>query len=200
VASRLASILVSAFVLYSGYIVPYFNMKKWIRWIYWINPLNYGFAALMDNEFKRVNLDCVGQYITPRNLPGLTKYPNVVGPNQVCTLQGAAPGTQIVAGTDYIKAGFAYYVNDQWRDWGFLIVFFIAFLLMQMGAMEYFKHGADMPAITVFSKENKERKALNATLLENKERYRKGEAEQDLSSMSVFSLSLSLEASNLTIW
>jgi ATP-binding cassette subfamily G (WHITE) protein 2 (SNQ2) len=137
----------------------------------------------MDNEFKRIDLACVGQYITPRNLPGVTKYPDTVGPNQVCTLQGGQAGSPSVSGTAYINAGFAYYVNDQWRDWGILIVFFVAFLIMQMGAMEFFKHGADMPAITVFSKENKERKALNARLLENKEKFRKGEAEQDLSSM-----------------
>lgn len=40
-----------------------------------------------------------------------------------------------------------------------------------------------MPAINVFAKENKERKALNETLQANKERYRKGEVEQDLSDL-----------------
>jgi ATP-binding cassette subfamily G (WHITE) protein 2 (SNQ2) len=40
-----------------------------------------------------------------------------------------------------------------------------------------------MPAINVFAKENKERKALNEELEKNKEAFRKGDKEQDLSGL-----------------
>jgi hypothetical protein len=32
------------------------NMPNWLVWIYHINPANYAFAALMANEFGRVDL------------------------------------------------------------------------------------------------------------------------------------------------
>lgn len=39
VASRLAAFLVSGMVLFSGYLIPVFNMKRWLFWIYYLNPL-----------------------------------------------------------------------------------------------------------------------------------------------------------------
>lgn len=49
--------------------------------------------------------------------------------------------------------------------------------------MENLSHGAGAPSITVFAKENGERKRLNAKLMAEKEKFRKGEAEQDLSGL-----------------
>jgi hypothetical protein len=54
---------------------------------------------------------------------------------------------------------------------------------MQGIAMETLNHGQNMPAIAFFERENKERKALNEKLAENKIAYRKGEREQDLSGL-----------------
>ena len=77
-----------------------------------------GFAALMENEFGRISLACVGDYITPRNVGAVTKYPNDLGANQVCTLPGAQPGNPEVNGADYIFAGYQYRVDEQWRNFG----------------------------------------------------------------------------------
>jgi ATP-binding cassette, subfamily G (WHITE), member 2, SNQ2 len=49
VAARLAAFLISGMVLYTGYMIPVFAMKRWLFWISYIDPLNYGFAALMIN-------------------------------------------------------------------------------------------------------------------------------------------------------
>lgn len=62
----------------------------------------------MMNEFERVTLQCDGAYITPRNVGNLTKYPLVLGANQVCTLRGSTPGIAAVPGRDYILANFEY--------------------------------------------------------------------------------------------
>lgn len=67
----------------------------------------------MDNEFKRINLACVGSYITPSG----GQYPNQLGANQVCTLQGSTAGNPVVPGRDYLQAAFQYDVADQWRNW-----------------------------------------------------------------------------------
>ena len=61
----------------------------------------------MANEFRNIDLTCDGAYVTPRNIGNITKFPVVLGPNQVCTLPGALPGAVIVPGRDYIAASFA---------------------------------------------------------------------------------------------
>ncbi|MBW0499304.1 hypothetical protein O181_039019, partial [Austropuccinia psidii MF-1] len=53
-AARLASALVITMVLYSGYMIQEEAMKKWLIWLYYLNPVNYAFAALMGNEFKHL--------------------------------------------------------------------------------------------------------------------------------------------------
>jgi ABC-type multidrug transport system permease subunit len=75
-------------------------MKRWLFWIYYINPVNYGFSSLMINEFKDLNLLC----IAPSIVPSGAGYPTNVGANQVCTLRGAVAGQQYVTGTEYIAA------------------------------------------------------------------------------------------------
>ncbi|GAA5965734.1 hypothetical protein JCM21900_006739 [Sporobolomyces salmonicolor] len=180
-ASRLASVLITSMILYSGYLIPIFAQHRWLFWISYLNPLQFGFSAAMSNEFKRINLLCDSTYILPHNLNGaFPQYPSELGPNQVCTLAGSRPGNAYVAGRDYIQASFQYDIGEQWRNWGIVIVFFVGFNIIQAGLAEYLKHGADAPAINVFAKENKERKALNETLEKNKEAFRRGEIEQDL--------------------
>ncbi|KAK4699639.1 hypothetical protein P7C70_g6621, partial [Phenoliferia sp. Uapishka_3] len=166
-----------------GYLIPVYSMKRWLYWIYYINPLNYAFQAAMENEFGRISLTCDGSYITPYNVGGLTKYPTELGPNQVCTLLGSTAGSSVVPGRDYIKAAFEYEAGDLWRNFGITIAFFLAFNLLQAFVVDKFKHGADAPQINVFRKEDGETKELNTTLLQNKDAFRRGEAEQDLSSL-----------------
>ena len=62
-------------ISYAGYIIPLFNMKRWLFWISYINPLYYAFSGCMENEFMRLQLSCDGNYITPRNGGVLSKYP-----------------------------------------------------------------------------------------------------------------------------
>ncbi|GAA5979902.1 hypothetical protein JCM11641_007581 [Rhodosporidiobolus odoratus] len=183
-ASRLASFIVTIMILYSGYLIPIFSQKRWLFWLTYLNPLNYSFSAAMENEFKRLDLQCVGTYITPSSLGGLLpQYPEALGPNQVCTLAGSTAGNPAVPGRDYLSAAYDYNVSEQWRNWGISIVFFVGFNLIQAYLAELLDHGASAPAINVFAKENKERKGLNEELEKNKEAFRKGEVEQDLSNL-----------------
>ncbi|KAF9512472.1 hypothetical protein BS47DRAFT_1363141 [Hydnum rufescens UP504] len=179
VAARLAAFIVTAMVVYSGYLIPVFQMKRWLFWIYHINPVNYGFSALMENEFKRIDLSCEGGNIVPRNMDGLTQYGTTLGPNQVCTLAGSTPGSTIVTGAAYIRKAFTYSPGQQWRNFGILIVFFVGFQIMQMIAIEY-TQSAVPPAIVIFEREDAEKKKLNERLMERKEAARRGELEQDL--------------------
>ncbi len=122
IAARLASILISFMVIYSGYLIPYAGMKKWIGWVYWINPLNYGFESLMINEFSRINLQCDAAYIIPRNYGNVNTFSNTVqNVNQVCTLAGSTAGSNFVSGSAYIEASFGYITAHRWRVSGHFI-------------------------------------------------------------------------------
>ncbi|GAA5952195.1 hypothetical protein JCM10213_004061 [Rhodosporidiobolus nylandii] len=184
-ASRLASFVVTVMILYSGYLIPIFAQHRWLFWLSYLNPLNFAFSAAMENEFKRIDLDCVGTYITPNSLGGvLPQYPDALGPNQVCTLAGASAGNPVVPGRDYISAGYDYQVSEQWRNWGITIVFWFGFSVIQAYLAEILDHGASAPAINVFLPENKERKELNERLEERKEKARRGELEQNMDGLA----------------
>ncbi|PLW16746.1 hypothetical protein PCANC_12305 [Puccinia coronata f. sp. avenae] len=178
-AARMASALVMSMVLYSGYMIPEPAMKRWLVWIYHINPVNYAFAALMANEFKRLDIACVGPYI----LPNGPDYPSTLGPNQICTLRGSQPGNPIVSGADYIRASFNYSTHHVWRNFGIQCGYIVLFMTALFLAVENLALGAGMPAINVFAKENAERKKLNEALQAQKEAFRKGVAEQNLSGL-----------------
>ena len=92
----------------------------------------------MDNEFMRIALRCDGDYIIPRNPPGLSKYPEIVGPNQACTLYGATPGLDTVDGASYITAGYSLSVHDLWRrNFVVLIGWFLFYQIAQAILIEY---------------------------------------------------------------
>ena len=137
-AFRMSIVFVPNIIQYSGYLIPEFLMKRWLFWIYYINPFSYSWAGLMESEFSRISLVCDGAYVVPRNGPGMDKYPNVVGPNQACTLYGAQPGSNTISGADYIKAGYTLDVDDLWRR-NFLVVlgWFFFFIISQMFVIEY---------------------------------------------------------------
>ncbi|KAG8903275.1 hypothetical protein FRB99_003542 [Tulasnella sp. 403] len=163
-AFRVAALVVPNMISYAGYIIPRRSMRKYIFWLFWLNPMGYSFSGLMENEFKRVNLLCDGNYITPRNAPGQNTYPDDLGPNQVCTFFGAQPGQPYVRGADYIDVGFSLKTDQLWKlNFVVLFVLFIAFQITQAVAMEFVNFGA-MGGFQIFVKENKETKALNEQL------------------------------------
>ena len=137
-AFRVSVIFVPNITQYSGYLIPESLMKRWLFWIYYINPLSYSWAALMESEFSRISLICEDSYVVPRNGPGMDKYPNIVGPNQACTLYGAAPGSSIVSGAEYIKTGYGLDVNDLWRR-NFIVLagWLLFFIVAQVFVIEY---------------------------------------------------------------
>ncbi|GAA6001205.1 uncharacterized protein JCM10292_006956 [Rhodotorula paludigena] len=183
-ANRYVSAIVTFFELYSGYLIPIYAQKRWLFWISYLSPFQYGYAAALANEFKRLNLTCDGDYIFPNSLDGeLPQYPTTLGDNQVCTLAGATPGSNIIPGRDYISAAYGYEVSEQWRNWGILVAMFAGILIIQAICAEVIPDGNSIPQVDVFQHENKERKELNEKLQKNKAAYRKGEMEQDLSGL-----------------
>ena len=101
-AIKFAATIITLFVLTSGYLIQYQSQQVWLRWIFYINALGLGFAALMENEFGRISLECTGESLVPSG-PGYTSISN-----QVCTLPGSVAGTLDISGGDYITQGVSW--------------------------------------------------------------------------------------------
>ncbi|KAH9927900.1 CDR ABC transporter-domain-containing protein, partial [Epithele typhae] len=83
-----------------------------LKWITWINPLRYGFEAMMANEFHAIHAECS---------------------TLVCTTVGSEPGSSTVSGARYVELAYSYTYDHVWRNFGVLIAFgvgFISFLLI----------------------------------------------------------------------
>ncbi|KAJ7103152.1 ABC-2 type transporter-domain-containing protein [Mycena belliarum] len=164
-AFRLAVFFIPNFIEYTGYIIPVMRMKRWLFWIYYINPVAYAWQGCMQNEFMRIRLTCDGTYVIPRNIGALTKYPDGLGPNQACTLFGSDIGSSIISGTSYLSAGYGINVSDIWRRnllvlFGFLILFQITQIL----SLEYFPQYDQDLSVNIFAKEDKDAKKRNEIL------------------------------------
>ncbi|OCF43306.1 ATP-binding cassette transporter [Kwoniella heveanensis CBS 569] len=200
-AARLASVLISIMVTYTGYMIPVQQMKRWLFWLFYLNPLSYGYEAIFVNEFSRIDLTCDSSYIIPRNIPqaGITGYPDTVGPNQLCSIFGSTAGSGVVSGSNYMNAGYSYTKAHRWRNFGILVGFLLFFLALQMFFIEYLQQGAKHFAINVFKKENKDLKAKNDRLAERREAFRAGKLEQDLSGLKMRPEPFTWEGLNYTV-
>ncbi|KAG9240033.1 putative Brefeldin A resistance protein [Calycina marina] len=122
-ASKASGFLLSALIMYTGYMIPKPEMKPWFSWIFWIDPLAYGFEAILANEMKSQIIPCVNDNLVP-NGPGYTS-----ATNQACAgIGGAIPGATSVTGEQYL-ASLDYSTRHIWRN--FVIIwalwaFFVA--------------------------------------------------------------------------
>ncbi|KAJ3545283.1 hypothetical protein NMY22_g2500 [Coprinellus aureogranulatus] len=171
-AMRLAVFFIPNFIIYSGFMIPVDSMKRFLFWIYYIDPVSYAWQAAMENEFMRINLTCDGSSVIPRNILGLvTKYPDQLSVNQVCTLYGSTGGSAIISGTDYIKAGYGLDPKDIWRqNLPVLIAFFLAFEIAQILALEYYPQYGFNTALSFFVRDTDETRQLNQAQEEKKAR------------------------------
>ncbi|KAH6696966.1 ABC-2 type transporter-domain-containing protein [Plectosphaerella plurivora] len=103
-----ASVILLALVLYSGFVISIDNMRDWISWARWGNPVYYGLEALMANEFHGVDFSI---------------YANVSAVSRACASIGSVPGQDFVSGTTYIETAYRYNPDVRWRNWGVMIAF-----------------------------------------------------------------------------
>lgn len=122
-ASKVSGFSVSAMILYIGYQIAKPAMHPWFVWLYWIDPLSYGFEAVMANEFKDTTIPCVYNNLIPNYLP---QYLDPA--HQSCAgVGGAAPGATSVSGEDYL-ASLSYSPSHIWRNVGILFAWWIFYV------------------------------------------------------------------------
>lgn len=107
-----AAILILGLVMYTGFTIPPTYMLGWSKWIRYVNPVSYGFEALMVNEFHNRNFEC-NMYVPTG--PG---YEDVSGLQRACSSVGSVPGQTFVSGDAYITSAFNYQAKNKWRNFG----------------------------------------------------------------------------------
>jgi ABC-type multidrug transport system permease subunit/ABC-type multidrug transport system ATPase subunit len=125
-AAKVSGLIISASIMYTGYMIKKFQMndRPWLVWLYWINPLAYGFDALLSNEFHGKSIDCVGTNLIP-NGPGYTDVSH-----QSCAgVGGAVPGRTTLTGDDYL-ASLSYSHKHVWRNFGIVWAFWALFVVI----------------------------------------------------------------------
>lgn len=145
VATRITGVLIQALVVYTGYLIPPSSMHPWFSWLRWINPVAYGFEALMANEFYNLDLQCVPPYIVPQ-VPGAEPQ------YQSCAVQGSTPGSLTVRGSNYISTAFTYSRSHLWRNIGFICAFFVFFVCLTALGMEMQKPNKGGGAVTIYKR------------------------------------------------
>ncbi|KAL5335822.1 ABC-2 type transporter-domain-containing protein [Aspergillus crustosus] len=161
-ALNFVSVLITLFILTSGYLVQWPSAQVWLRWFYYINPFGLGFASLMVNEFKGLNMTCTSESLVPSG----DGYDDMS--HQVCTLAGGEAGSRIIPGESYVSTTFNYRREDLWRNFGVMVALIVAFLAMNLYFGEVVRFNAGGKTVTFFQKENAERKRLNEALMEKR--------------------------------
>jgi ABC-type multidrug transport system permease subunit/ABC-type multidrug transport system ATPase subunit len=137
-ASKVSGFLISALIMYTGYMITKPQMHPWFGWIYWINPLAYGFDALLSNEFHNKIIPCVANNLIP-NGPG---YENVADHQSCAGVSGAIQGNNYVTGEQYL-ASLSYSHNHVWRNFGILWAWWVLFVAVTIIATSRWKAASE---------------------------------------------------------
>ncbi|OAX36457.1 pleiotropic drug resistance ABC transporter [Rhizopogon vinicolor AM-OR11-026] len=143
-ATALAGVVVVIVSLFTGYTIPKPDIPGALRWVMYINPVRYGFEALLMNEFHNLNATC--SLLVPSG-PG---YQNASLANQVCATVGAQPGQSYVDGNLFANLSFEYYYSNLWKNFGIICAFLIGFLVILFIATEFNTATAFDTTVTLF--------------------------------------------------
>ncbi|PSN65506.1 ABC transporter [Corynespora cassiicola Philippines] len=156
-ASKVSGFSVTALILYIGYQIKKPAMHPWFVWIYWINPLSYGFESLMSNEFEGVDIPCVYSNLIPNYLPQYTDPAH-----QACAgVGGAAPGATSVSGEDYLRS-LSYSPGHIWRNVGILFAWWAFFIALTIFFTLRWNDAAGSGGSLLIPRENRKKVAITA--------------------------------------
>jgi len=139
-----AAILILAIVIYTGFAIPTNYMLGWARWINYLDPVAYGFEALMINEFSGQRYPC------SNFVPSGAGYGNVGAENRICSTVGSRAGQSFVNGDDFINSSYQYYHAHKWRNFGILIGFLLFFFFTYLAAAEFITAKKSKGEVLVF--------------------------------------------------
>ena len=138
------AVITLGLIIYTGFALPIPYIHGWAIWIRYINPVAFGFEALMINEFAGREFEC-SQYV-----PAGPGYDNVAPAQHICTPVGSKLGSAVVQGTDYLEQSFSYDPVHKWRNFGILLVFLVGLTLTYLIASEYITEKRSKGEVLVF--------------------------------------------------
>ncbi|AFR98586.2 ABC transporter PMR5 [Cryptococcus neoformans C23] len=124
VAIRYGCLALSVVLTSSGFALPPPRQLRWISWLRRATPCSWAFEALLANEFRARILTCSSTDLIPSG-PG---YDDIR--YQVCSINGAQPGSLNVAGMDYVNFVYGFEVSHVWRNVGILWAYFVVYVIM----------------------------------------------------------------------
>ncbi|KDQ56615.1 hypothetical protein JAAARDRAFT_131673 [Jaapia argillacea MUCL 33604] len=145
-AQAVAGIVLLGLTLYTGYNIPKPYMIGALRWITYINPLRYGYEAILTNEFHTLNGQCAT--LVPQG-PG---YEGVSLVNQVCSAVGSIPGQRTVNGDRFVGLSYGYYYSNLWMNFGVVCAFGIGLLVILLLLTEFRTSASVKTAVMLFKR------------------------------------------------
>lgn len=142
-----AALLIFVLVVTAGFVIPVVDMRPWIRWINYINPMGYAFEAVMINEFRNKYFECSD--IIPRG----SEYENTPSEYKICNVASASPGQFSIFGNDYLVKKFKYNTGHLWRNLGILFGFCAFYFTLYIFFTEFVKGARSKGEILVFPRE-----------------------------------------------
>lgn len=98
-----------------------------------MNPIAWGYKALLVNEMSGQQYSCEGQGNSVPYGPGYDDWNY-----KVCTMKGGNPGENFVMGDNYLKTALSYEPNQLWApDFVVLVAYFLLFTFVTAAAMEW---------------------------------------------------------------
>jgi ABC-type multidrug transport system ATPase subunit/ABC-type multidrug transport system permease subunit len=137
------TIVTIGLVIYSGFPMPTPYMHGWARWINWVDPIAYGFEALMINEFHDRNFNC--STFIPTG-PGYSQNSS----SRACSAVGSVAGQTWVSGDAYLESSFQYSHSHKWRNIGVLIAFWIVLTAIYLAATDFIPAKKSKGEVLVF--------------------------------------------------
>ena len=162
------AVIVTAMVLYTGFVLPVRDMQDWLRWLEHLDPISYAYESLVINELRGRRFDC--NAFVPA-------YDEATAEQRTCGVRGGEPGSDFVNGDDYIRRQLGYDPGNIWRwanpvnglrsrnlfltlsanrNFGILVAFIIATGIVYLVTVEYVDvDGAPADTLVFLRKGNK---------------------------------------------
>ncbi|PVH68360.1 putative multidrug resistance ABC transporter [Cadophora sp. DSE1049] len=139
-----SAVVILGIMIYAGFALPKAYILGWSKWIFWINPLSYGFEALMVNEFHGRTFACWAY------VPSGRLYDAVTGTQKVCSAVGSKPGLDFVLGADYLQMAYEYDIKNKWRNVGVLLAFIFFYCTTYVLATEFISEQKSKGEVLIF--------------------------------------------------
>lgn len=153
-ASKISGFLMTALVIYTGYMIKRPAMHPWFGWIFWLDPLSYAFEALLSNEWHDKTIECVGSSLIPNG----DNYTDSA--YQSCSGIGAvAQGRTALTGDEYLST-LDYSHANLWRDFGIVWGWWAFFVGVCIVATMHWRDAAESQSALRIPRERLERVSL----------------------------------------